>query len=230
MKARLQSLLSGHPEDLRRWLTEPGLTGTAFCVVTALLGAGLYGATVGFWRAPLQSLYTAIKFPLLILLTAAGNALLNGLLAQLLGSSLSFRQTSRAILMSFALTGLILGGLMPVSLFVLYNTPPLASRATLLGHSLTLLSHVAFIAGAGVIANRRLFGLLTTLCPSRAIARRVLFGWLAGNLLLGSQLAWVLRPFIGSPALKIEFLRPDPLRGNFYEAVWHALRHLLFLT
>jgi hypothetical protein len=230
MKARLQSLLSGDPEDLRRWLTDPGLTGAAFCVVTAFLGAGLYGATVGLWRAPLQSLYTAIKFPLLILLTAAGNALLNGLLAQLLGSSLSFRQTSRAILMSFALTGLILGGLMPVSLFVLYNTPPLASRATLLGHSLTLLTHVAFIASAGVIANRRLFGLLTTLCPNRVIASRVLFGWLAGNLLLGSQLAWVLRPFIGSPALKIEFLRPDPLRGNFYEAVWHALRHLLFST
>lgn len=230
MKARLQSLLSGDPESLRRWLTEPGLTGSAFCVVTAFLGAGLYGATVGLWRAPLQSLYTAIKFPLLILLTAAGNALLNGLLAQLLGSNLSFRQTSQAILMSFALTGLILGGLTPVSLFVLYNTPPLASRATLFGHSLTLLTHVVFIAGAGVIANRRLFGLLSNLCRSRAIVSRVLFSWLAGNLLLGSQLAWVLRPFIGSPALKIEFLRPDPLRGNFYEAVWHALRHLLFPT
>jgi hypothetical protein len=230
MKDLLEILLRGAPDEIRGWLDEPGWKSTALCTLIALLGAGLYGATVGLWRAPLQSLYTAIKFPLLILLTAAGNALLNGLLAQLLGSSLSFRQTSRAILMSFALTGLILGGLMPVSLFVLYNTPPLASRATLLGHSLTLLTHVAFIAGAGVIANRRLFGLLTTLCPSRAIASRVLFGWLAGNLLLGSQLAWVLRPFIGSPALKIEFLRPDPLRGNFYEAVWHALRHLLFST
>jgi hypothetical protein len=90
---------------------------------------------VGLWRAPLQSLYTAIKFPLLILLTCAGNALLNGLLAQLLGSGLSFRQTSVAILMSFALTGLILGALSPVSLFVLYNTPPLGSKVTVLGQA-----------------------------------------------------------------------------------------------
>jgi hypothetical protein len=56
----------------------------------------------------------------------------------------------------------------------------------------------------------------------------VLFGWLAGNLFLGAQIAWNLRPFIGSPRLAIEFLRSDPLRGNFYEAVWRALRHLVF--
>ncbi len=27
---------------------------------------------------------------------------------------------------------------------------------------------------------------------------------------------------------RLQFLRNDPLRGNFYEAVWHALRHLFF--
>lgn len=228
MKDQLKILLRGAPDEIRAWLDEPGWKAAVLCTLIAVIGAGLYGATVGLWRAPLQSLYTAIKFPLLILFTAAGNAFLNGLLGQLLGSGLSFRQTSRAILMSFGLTGLILGGLVPVSLFVLDNTPPLGSSATLVGHSLTLLAHVAFIAGAGMIANRRLFGLLTTVCPSRAIATRVFFGWLGGNLLLGSQLAWVLRPFIGSSGLKIEFLRSDPLRGNFFEAVGHALRHLLF--
>ena len=226
MKTRFRSLLSGDPDDLRLWLTEPRFSGPILCIVTAFVGAGLYGFTVGLWRAPLQALYTAIKFPLLIALTCAGNALLNGMLAQLLGSSLSFRQTSLAILMSFALSGLILGALAPISLFILYNTPPLESRAAVVGHSVTLVTHVAFIATAGVIANRRLFSLLKQASPSQKIARRVLTGWLAGNFLLGSQLAWVLRPFIGSPGLRIEFFRPDPLRGNFYEAVWHALRHL----
>jgi len=24
----------------------------------------------------------------------------------------------------------------------------------------------------------------------------------------------------------VQFLRDDPLRGNFYEAVWHALQHV----
>jgi hypothetical protein len=228
MKNRLKSLLRGDASEISSWLEEPGLQWTALCALVVLLGSGLYGFTVGLWRAPLQSLYTALKFPLLIFLTCGGNALLNGMLAQLFGSGLSFRQTSLAILMSFALTSLILGALSPVSLFVLYNTPPLDSGATLLGHSVTLLTHVFFIACAGIIANQRLSRLLEKICPSRMIARRVLWGWLGGNFLLGSQLAWVLRPFIGSPQLAIEFLRDDPLRGNFYEAVGRAFKHILF--
>jgi len=228
MTSRLKILLRGDADEISRWLAEPGMNWGATCVLVILIGSGLYGFTVGLWRAPLQSLYTAIKFPLLIFLTCAGNALLNGLLAQLLGSGLSFRQTSVAILMSFALTGLILGALSPVSLFVLYNTPALGSKVTVLGHSITLLTHVSFIACAGLIANRRLYRLLEKISGSRRTARTVLLSWLGGNFLLGSQLAWILRPFIGSPGLAIEFLRDDPLRGNFYEAVGRALGHILF--
>ncbi len=228
MKGRFKALLRGDADEISAWLAEPGIHWDATCIVVILVGSGLYGFTVGLWRAPLQSLYTALKFPLLILLTCAGNAFLNGILAQLLGSDLSFRQTSRTILMSFALTGLILGALSPVSLFVLYNTPPLSSSATVLGHSITLLTHVSFIACAGIIANRRLYSLLEKMSGHRRTARMVLFSWLGGNFLLGSQLAWILRPFIGSPGLAIEFLRDDPLRGNFYEAVGRALRHLFF--
>lgn len=44
-------------------------------------------------RAPLMALYVGIKMPLLIFLTLTVNWLLKGLLALLLGSGLSFRQT-----------------------------------------------------------------------------------------------------------------------------------------
>jgi len=226
--ARLKALLRGDPDEMISWLTDAGIREALLCALVILLGSGVYGGTVGLWRAPLQSLYTAIKFPLLIFLTCAGNALLNGMLAQLLGSGLSFRQTSLTILLSFAITAAILGALSPVSLFVLYNTPPLSANTTLVGHSLTLLTHVFFIACAGVIANRRLFRLLTKASGDRRTARTVLLSWLGGNFLLGSQLAWILRPFIGSPGLAVEFLRADPLRGNFYEAVGRAAKHLLF--
>lgn len=226
--ARLKALLRSDPDEMISWLTAAGIREALLCALVILLGSGIYGSTVGLWRAPLQSLYTAIKFPLLIFLTCAGNALLNGIVAQLHGSGLSFRQTSLAILMSFALTAAILGTLSPVSLFVLCNTPPLSSSPTLVGHSLTLLIHVFFIAGAGVIANQRLFRLLTKASGHRRTARTVLLSWLGGNFLLGSQLAWILRPFIGSPGLAVEFLRADPLRGNFYEAFGRAAKHLLF--
>ena len=46
--------------------------------------------SVGLWRSPLQSFYVAMKFPLLILMTTACNALINGMLAQVFGTKLTF--------------------------------------------------------------------------------------------------------------------------------------------
>ena len=82
-------------------------------------------------------------------------------------------------------------------------------------------------AFAGIAANVRLVQLLRELSGSAGAARKVLFAWLAGNLLLGSQLSWIFRPFVGSPNLPVEFLRADPFRGSFYEAVFNAARQLL---
>jgi hypothetical protein len=226
MSHRIAVLLRGDAEQIARWLRKPDGRSLFGYGVTILLGTAIYGLTLGIWRAPMQSVYTAIKFPLLIFLTCAGNAAINGMLAQLLGSGLSFKQTSLAILISFAIAAIILAGFSPITLFVWYNAPPLKASTAILGHSLMLLTHVFVIACAGIIANRRLLDLLRTLCGSAATARTVLLSWLAGNLFLGAQLAWNLRPFIGSPGLAVQFLRNDPLRGNFYEAVWHALRHL----
>jgi hypothetical protein len=53
-----------------------------------------------------------------------------------------------------------------------------------------------------------------------------LLAWLAGNLFLGSQLSWILRPFIGSPNLPVQFVRDHPLNGNFYEAVFYSAHRL----
>lgn len=227
MIARIKAICRGETGEIESWLRTPRWSPVWCCFLIIAAGSGIYGFTLGLWRAPLQATCTALKFPLLVFLTCAGNALLNGMLAQLQGGRLSFRQVSFAILISFAIASVILGCLSPITLFVLYNAPPLDSPTAVTGHSVMLLTHVFLIAYAGVTANQRLFKLLEKLTGSRATARNVLLGWLAGNLLLGSQLAWVLRPFIGSPHLAVEFFRPDPLRGNFFEAVLHALRHLL---
>ena len=93
-----------------------------FCVVAIAIGAGSYGAAMGWWRDPLQALYTGIKLPLVILLTALGNGLLNGMLAPLLGLNVTFRQSLAVVLMSFALAAIVLGALSPVALFIVWNT------------------------------------------------------------------------------------------------------------
>lgn len=226
MILRLRALLRGDAAQLADWLQRPDAGSLALYSGVILAGCGLYGFTLGIWRSELQSLFTAVKFPLLIFLTCGGNALINGMLAQILGAGLSFRQTFLAILATFAIAAVLLGSLAPVTLFIWFNAPPLASEKAILGHSIMLMVHVLFIAFAGVVANRRLLELLRHISGNAATARRVLFSWLAGNLFLGAQLAWVLRPFIGSPTLAVQFLRDDPLRGDFYEAVWRACLHL----
>jgi hypothetical protein len=192
-------------------------------ILLVVVGAGLFAAAVGRWRDPLQALYAGIKLPLIILLTAAGNALINALLAPLLGLRIRFHQSLLAILASFALACTILGAFSPLAAFVIWNAPPLAEGANNSGtHAAILLLLVVVIAFAGVSANLRLFRLLRSVAGNGATAWRVVVAWLAGNLFLGSQLSWVLRPFVGSPALPVQFLRDNAFDGNFYEAVFRS--------
>jgi hypothetical protein len=219
----LGPLLRGEVPALTRWTSTWNASHLARDIGLIVLGAGLFGAAAGCWRDPLQSLYAGIKLPLIILLTASGNALLNALLAPLLGLPLRFGQSFLAILASFALACAMLGAFSPLALFIIWNAPPLAeglNNSTT--HAAILLLLVSAIAFAGVAANLRLLQLLRSLAGNTLVAWRVLIAWLVGNLFLGSQLSWVLRPFIGSPGLPVQFLRDTAFDGNFYEAVFRS--------
>lgn len=222
--SRIPPLLRGDPLVVAQWIDRRGPSGMLSCVAFIVVGAGMYGLTIGLWRAPLQALYSALKLPLVILLTAVGNGALNGILAQLLGTGLSFRQTSQAILTSFVIASIILASLSPLVLFLLINTPPLGDTGH--GGDVMLMALVCGIAFAGIVANVRLLRLIERASPTRAAALRTLFAWLAGNLLLGSQIAWILRPYIGPPDMPVEFLRAEPLKGNFFDALGRAALRL----
>src|SRR5438045_2249836 len=124
----IPSLLRGEPERLNQSIQDctPGRILLYLAVIFG--GAGLFGAAVGFWRAPLQAFYTALKLPLILLLTTLGNALLNGMLAPLLGLNISFRQSSLAILMSFTIAAAILGSFSPLKAFVDWNATQLSNN------------------------------------------------------------------------------------------------------
>jgi hypothetical protein len=222
-------LLRGTPGVVRDWTEGWNSHRVAASLGTVVLGTGLYGAAMGWWRGPSQALFVAIKFPLIILLTTGGNALLNAMLAPLLGMNIGLRQSLLAVLASFTIASAILGAFAPLAAFVAWNTPPLPARAEFSGISYNgvQLMHVGVIAFAGVVANARLLGLLREIGGGAAVAWRVLLSWLAGNLFLGSQLSWIMRPFIGSPILPVEFLRQDAFAGNFYESVYHSVVRVL---
>jgi hypothetical protein len=227
---QVAELLRGEPEPISHWLERWDARRALQQVAVIFAGTGLYGAAMGWWRGPDQALYTAIKFPLVILLTALGNALLNGMLAPLLGLNLRFRQSLMAILMSFTIAAAILGAFSPIVFFLDWNLPPMSAsgQSDSVTFSFIKVVHVVIIAFAGVVANLRLGQLLRHISGRADVGHNVLVAWLAGNLLLGSQLCWILRPFFGAPYLDVQFLRPNPLQGNFYETVFSALGVLLF--
>ena len=231
MPGDFSTLLRAESDTIAGWTEDWSKRRVGFHVLVIAIGAGAYGAAMGWWRDPWQALFVAIKFPLIILLTALGNALLNAMLAPLLGLNITLRQSLLAVLMSFAITAAIMGAFAPLTAFVAWNAPPMSpdvkSTPT---YAFIKLTHVLVIAFAGVAGNVRLFQLLTRLSQgNRRVARCVLFAWLAGNLFLGSQLTWIARPFIGSPQLDVVFLRESAFQGNFYENVFGTILHLLRL-
>jgi len=223
--ARFGALLRGDVQSLEAWSAHWNAQRIVSHIAIIVVGAGLYGAAMGWWRDPKQALYTAIKFPLIILLTATGNAMLNAMLAPLLGLNIPFRQSFLAILMSFTISGAILGSFAPLVAFVIWNSPPMTPDAWASSgpYSFILLTFVLIIAFAGITANLRLMQLLVHLGRRRDVALRVLFAWLVGNLFFGTQLSWILRPFIGAPGLPVQFLRDNAFKGNFYETIFHTV-------
>ena len=176
----------------------------------------------------LLAAYVAIKLPLLLVITTSLVMLLNWIMAQLMGSGLRFLQVAALTYRAMAVASLVLVSLAPVSAaFALTWPPPTPGED--LSHNLLLLTHVFFVACAGVYGNTSLLRGLRRLCRAGTPVLRLYLSWLASNVLVGCQLAWILRPFMGSPNYPVAFLREDALHGNFYEFVFVTIiwKHLL---
>lgn len=228
----VRALLRAEPTEISGWLGSIRRRQVILCVGLVVAGGGAYGAVIGAWRDPLQALFAGVKLPLAILLTTLGNALLNAMLAPLLGLNFGLRQTLMAILMTFAVATALLGSLSPVAAFIVSNLPPFspASRADSIEYAVLQLTLFGFIAISGIVGNVVLVPTLQRMSGRRSIAARVLLIWLAMNLLLGSQISWILRPFIWDPGRPVEFLGPEYLQGSFYETVFKAAQKLVVQT
>lgn len=224
MLQRLTRLLRGTPSDLREWIENPDSETLGICLTVIIAGFGAYGLTVGLWRAPIMGFYVALKMPFLIFTTLAFNGFLNGMFGVLLGSGLGFRQSILAQLVSFTIAALILGSLSPILLFTALTSPEPDPTVHTISYASFISVHTVLIGIAGVFANVHLARLLIVFARSKGAAALTLFAWLGGNAFLGTQLAWLMRPFLGSPNIEIQFVRPDAFESNFYETAWYALR------
>lgn len=187
--------------------------------IAIALGGGAYGAAFGFWRAPEQAVYGAVKLPLVLLSVALFTAASSAALAPLLGARLSARQAVVVALTSLAVTASILGALAPAVVVLVLAAPPCGHVGQEAAAQSLVLSHTLVIAASGTAGVLALLTLVGRLVASRATARRVVLAWLAAQLLVGAQLSWLLRPFLGNPTRPVTFLSPDALSGGFFEEI-----------
>jgi hypothetical protein len=195
------------------------------CVLMTL-GAATYGAVLGSWHGPRLAVYCALKLPLVLLLTSALTMLLSFITARLQGLPLGFQQVAVLSFMGLAAGSALLASLAPVAwFFTLCAPPPTAEART--AHNLLYLLHATFVAASGLTGSVMLRKVLETIAASRPAAARVYWSWIVAYALVGGEVAWALRPFVGSVYHPVVFLRDDALDGNVYEfIVTDILPHL----
>lgn len=191
----------------------------AMSILCALL-SGLYGLVMGMYNGPLQALSSAIKLPILFLLTALICIPSLYTFNVLLGQSFKFLQTVALMVMTLGTTTILLVSLAPIAFFFTVTTPD--------NYQFLLLLHVIIFGLCGVYGVRYLYRGCSYIAfrmeqPLNNLLLRI---WIVIYAVVGMQLGWRLRPFIGSQGMPFELLRSE-IDGNFYIAVWNSLINLL---
>jgi hypothetical protein len=180
------------------------------CLLSVIsAGAFLFGAATGCYVAGHQIWITGLKVPLLFLSTLAICAPSMYILSLLIGARLSFMQALTVALTTIAVTSLILAGWAPVMFVFAWTLVPREYP-----HYLFLLLLALASVGVGaVISVWHLARGFSEMGIAANIRWRVIVVWLLLYQFVGSQMTWLLRPFVGSSADTVRF------EGNFYEAI-----------
>ncbi len=184
----------------------------------------VYGAAMGSFRAlagqshwPLQMAYSAVKVPLLLVSSFVIGLPSFFVLNTLFGLRKDFGRAVRALVATQAGLAIILASLAPVTMLWYASSPD---------YGQALLVNGAMFAVASLSAQwllRRHYAPLVARNPRH---RLLLWTWAAVYVLVAIQMAWLLRPFIGSPAADVQFLRPEAWDNAYVvvaRLVWRTL-------
>lgn len=185
-----------------------------------VLLAGIYGLVMGSYGGGLQAVASALKLPILFLLTALICVPSLYTFNVLLGQRFRFLQTAALMVVTLATTTILLVSLAPIALFFTMTTPG--------SYQFLLLLHVLIFGLCGVYGVRYLYRGCAYIAGrmEQPLNNLLLRLWIVIYAVVGMQLGWRLRPFVGSQGIPFEFVRSE-VEGNFYIAVWRSLINLL---
>ncbi|MFG1605462.1 hypothetical protein [Actinoplanes sp. NPDC049265] len=253
---------------------------TGQMLVSSVVALAVYGAVLGSFHSVQMALTSAVKLPLLFLVTLAICLPTLYLFNLVFGARLSVRQSLSLVMVALTVTAMLALAFAPISLFFLitandYGFFKLLNVAIL---ALSALVGLKFLTGGMRVLNEH--GLLSPAVPAEtrpAVAENpapvspavpalvavgapaapaqkegpqpfppgthhpyarppmapkpsappsmtLLYIWILLFGFVGTQLAWTLRPFFGSPDMKFSLYRE--LDGNFYAEIFRTIAHL----
>jgi hypothetical protein len=211
-------------ESMRQGL-ELGKMSLIFLVISLGMAA-IYGAVMGATNllqgSPMTAgdkllmvVSSAIKVPVLLVVSLIIVVLPVYVLNTFVGPRLSFSQVSTVAMASTAVMSIVLASTATVAVFF---------SITLQSYHFIKSLHVLFFVYAGLVGVRFFQKSIRAVTP--VTLRQRLGGLFTLALVLyaivGMQLSWVLRPFVGDPDMKYQVFRPRS--GSFYTSVPESLR------
>jgi hypothetical protein len=184
----------------------------------SVLFFAIYGAVLGISSSVLQALSSAIKLPILYLITLAICLPTLYFFNLLFGSRLTLAQTFALIMTAIAVTSVLTLSFAPIALFFWITAP---------NYQFYKLLNVGILTITGVAGLSFLWQGMRHVQKGEGMGIRnlILWLWIFIYGFVGTQMAWTLRPFFGAPSLPFELFRD--LGGNFYMNVVQSIIHLL---
>jgi hypothetical protein len=208
---------------------------SAWRLIIASLVLGIaYGVCMGsyglFRQAPqweLRLLATMLKVPLLFLLTLVVTFPSLYVFSALAGSRLGAAGILRLLVIAITVNLAVLAGFGPVAMFFTSCTK---------SYLFVKLLNIAMFGASGMVSlvflRRSLNAVFEAAEPGSEgashgdrRAKKIFVVWLFVYGVVGAQMGWVLRPFIGTPSQPFELFRDRA--SSFFENVLFSLRDLL---
>jgi len=207
-------------------------------VVSSTLALASYGVVLGLSNSVRQAASSAVKLPILFLLTLAICLPTLYFFNLVLGSRLSVRQSLAMVLVAITVTAMLTLAFAPISLFFLITAPNYHFFKVL---NVAILSLTGFVGLRFLVSGMRRMndldaegrlplvagGPAATALAGAArgaeppVRMSLLYIWIVLYGFVGTQLGWTLRPFFGDRNTGFALFRP--IQGNFYVNVVDAM-------
>jgi hypothetical protein len=188
-------------------------------VLFIFLFSFIYGIVMGSYNGVLQSLVTGIKIPCLIFLSLIICFPALYVIQYMIGSTMNIYQMTNIILSGFIVFTTIALSFAPIVIFFMITSD---------NYSFLKLLHVAIFSFSGLFTVKTIIDGLSYSCEKKNIypklGMKIFKIWVVILAFVSSQLAWNLRPFVGSRDLPFELFRAR--ESNFYVAVIQSAANL----